>query len=383
MKNAILCATCLFRLVSILLLAAGLHGCENDGNDELPSPPRNLLVAWTNDDGTGELGIMTAHEPYRFLGQAMPVGADAVMRCSGGKLFVLSQHNGTVAIVDPETQNSQTIASVGNDEAIDVAVVDPDTAYVTRRTATHLLRVDIASGATTDAVDLSMYADDDGIPDLGMMAIHERRLFVQIRRVSASEPSGFAPPSYIAVVDLETEELVDTDPAMPGVQAIQLQGTAPKYKMQVISETNELIVSASGAFFDQGGIEVIDLEALETKGLVVREADGEVGADLGPFLMLNPDEGFLVFSTDFDLSSHLQRFTLEGGVDPPPELIVSVGYAVPALELDTTGDRLFFPDGGIDTRGIRVFDVATGIEQTTAPLMTSGRPSDILLACTD
>ena len=56
-----------------------------------------------------------------------------------------------------------------------------------------------------------------------------------------------------------------------------------------------------------------------------------------------PERGYLVFSTDFDLSSHLQAFSLSGGVDPGPQLHVQVGYAVPALEYDQRTDTFFVP----------------------------------------
>jgi hypothetical protein len=182
------------------------------------------------------------------------------------------------------------------------------------------------------------------------------------------------------VVKIRSERLVDVDPALPGIQAIALEGTPPKLKMQVMPRSQRLVVSATGAFFDAGGLEVVDLAALRSLGLVVREADGEVGADLGAFLMLDDDRGYLVFSTDLLLSSHLKRFTVSGGVEPGPELHVGLDYAIPALVRDAPTDTLFVPDAGFNASGIHVFDASTGTRLTTSASATAGPPSDLVLA---
>jgi len=286
-----------------------------------------------------------------------------------------------VSVVDPRRWTSRQIAFLGaNSEPEDIAVVNPQTAYVTRRMQTHLLRLNLTTGATKDVVDLSLFADSDGIPDLGTMAIHGERLFVQIRRLSADFP-GSVPPFYIAVVDLRTETLVDVDPQRAGVQAIELRGTSPKHKMQVIPETQQLFVSATGTTHDAGGIEAIDLRTLRTRGLVIRESDGLAGADAGPFVMVTPERGYLVFTTDADLSSHLAPFTLAGGIKPEGDLYISLGYAAPGVEFDEHTRALFFPDGGLDVnkQGIYVFDAVTERQLAHIRLPVFARTSDILL----
>lgn len=368
-----------------LLSAVALVACGGGGDTDapVPLPPETVLVAWTTADGDGRLGAMSTRAPWQFTGAPLTIGSDATLRCANGDLFVSSQSDGTIALVDISTQYIQLIASLGPSEPMDIVAVDTQTAYVTRRSATHLLRLDIKTGATTEVVDLRPFADSDGVPDLGMMATHEGRLFVQIRRDNSSAGLGYTPPPYIAVVDLASEQLVDTEPGIPGVQAIELLGTHPKHKMQVVSETSELFVSASGVMHDQGGIEVIDLETLRSKGLVISEAFDAIGADLGPFVMVTPDEGFLVSSTDWDASSHLQRFTIDGGVDPPPDLAQSIGYAAPSIVLDSRGKTLFFPSGQHDKMGIYAIDVTSGTLLTQELSKTSGIPSDVLPACSD
>lgn len=365
-------------LLGALLLAACSYTSDNSGDSE----PKPLLVAWTTDTGTGRLGRMSPDAPWNFMGSTLTIGGDATLHCAKDTLFVLSKGDGTVSRVDLSTQQVQIIASLGPSEPQDIVVVDNTTAFVTLRSATHLLRLNLATGATTNSVNLGQFADADGIPDLGTMAVHDGRLFVQIRRYNAAGNFGYQRPAYIAVIDIASEQLIDTEPTIAGTQAIELLGTAAKHKMQVLQNAAELFVSASGAVHDQGGIEIIDLNTLRSKGLVISEAFDAVGADVGPFVMITRDKGYLVSSTDLDASSHLQRFTRDDGVAPPPDLAQSIGYLAPAVVTDARRDRLFFPSGQAGKMGVFVIDIATGSLLTPTAIATNGRPSDVLLDCT-
>jgi hypothetical protein len=214
------------------------------------------------------------------------------------------------------------------------------------------------------------------VPELGNLLVHEGRLFVQVRRRDAN--GAFVPPAMLAVVDLASEALVDADPARDGVQAIELAGTSPKMAMQVIGDPPKLFVSATGGFFDAGGLERVDLATLRSEGLVIAEADGEVGADLGAFVMTSPSEGVLVFSTDLLLSSHLLPFSIPDGVAAGPEWIVSLDYFAPALAYDPATARLYYPHNGAGDTGVHVFDAATGARLTPSASPTPGPPADLL-----
>ncbi len=345
------------------------------------SMTRRLAVAW-NDyvSGTGVLQAMSTEPPWVFQTAPLQISSDSVLRSAGGRVYVVGRAEGTVAVVARDTWTTLQVYPLGGgSEPLDIAVVGPELGYVARRTATHLLRLNLLTGASAEVVDLGVFADADGVPDLGMMTVHEGRLFVQIRRVTLAERGGFALPAYLAVMDIASEQLIDVDPTTPGVQAIELQGAAPKGKMQVVRQTRILFVSASGDFFDAGGIEMIDLDTLQPIGMAVRESDGNVGADLGAFVMVTPDRGYLVCGTDLLLSSHLMPFTVSGGVEPGPELHFSLGYFAPTLVHDPATDTFFFPEGGFDGYGVHVFDALTGTRLTPEPVATTGQPTDLVL----
>ena len=183
----------------------------------------------------------------------------------------------------------------------------------------------------------------------------------------------------LAVVDIASEQLVDVDPVQAGTQAIALQGTFPKYKMNLLRDQRRLYLSASGTFFDEGGLEAVDVDALASLGLAIAETDGQTAADLGSFAMVAPDRGLLVSSTDLAPSSHLALFALAGGVQPE-ELWVTVDYRAPTLVHDPQTHTLFVPDGG-SANAVWIFDADTGEQLHRDPLALGGPASDLELLC--
>jgi hypothetical protein len=337
-----------------------------------------IAVAWNDSGaGTGMLGAISANAPWNVRRGPISVGLDSVLHAAFGKLYVASGGDRTVRVVDPATWSiERSYVLAPGDEPLDIHVASPDLAYVTRRGAKQLLELDLATGMTHDGARLDVFADADGIPDMGTMVSDGGRLFVQVQRANFDDPAP-SPQPLLAVVDLGSGQLIDVDPGRDGLQAIELDGTFPKMKMQVVHETAELFVSATGGFFDAGGIEVIDLETLQSKGLAIREADDFTGADLGPFVMVDPDRGFLAYSTDLLLSSHLHQFSVAGGVDPD-ELAVALDYFSPAIAFDPAANAVFFPIGGSLENGLHAFDAVTGARLTDHLIRTSGPPTDLI-----
>jgi hypothetical protein len=358
----------IFVLSTALASAVPLHGADT-----------GVAIAW-NDFGAnrGMLGLIGASEPWPALQSPIPVGLDSVLHSAFGKLYVLSDGDRTVRVVDPIAWTVERSHALGpSDELVDIKAVSPDIAYITRRNAKQLLRLDLRSGMTEEVLDLGVLADPDGVPDLGTMTVHDGRLFIQLQRQYFDGPPPYPRP-FIAVMDISSEQLIDTDPVRDGLQAIELAGTFPKMKMQVVQQTQKLFVSATGAFFDAGGIEMIDLNRLRTDGLVIREADDFTGADLGAFVMVTPDRGFLAYSTDLLLSSHLHQFSLTTGVDQR-ELAVALNYFSPAIEFDSATNSVFFPVGGMPDDGLLAFDATTGTQLSGQLIATSGPPTDLAL----
>ena len=336
-----------------------------------------VIVAWDETlSGPSFVRAIEADPPWAYATPALATDAQGVVHVSGNLVYHLSLLTGRLLVIDATDWTVERTHDFGAaEEPRDVTVVSATTAYLARAKSTQLARVDLVTGALTDVVDLGPFADADGFPEMERMIAFDGRLYVQLRRVDFSPSPGRPVPPMLAVVDLETEELVDADPTAPGVQAITLAGTSPRFKMQVLPTSRRLLLSATGAFHDGGGLEMIDLATLQSLGLVVPEFGGDVGADLGAFRMYTEQTGYLAFSTDLLLSSHLHRFSLSGGVEPT-EHHFALDYFVPHLALDRSGARLFWPEPG----GVHVFDTATGDRLTPAAIPFAGLPSDLELA---
>jgi len=357
-----------------LSLVASLFSAFDAAAAKAPVRQR-LAVAWTDAGGHGAVAAMRTKPPFTFLTEVLTIDPEPQLRFANGFLYAVSRPAGTITIINPRKWTIERVLQLGaNSQPIDIAVVNTRRAYVTRANATQLLRLNLRTGAGENVGDFSRVADSDGVPDFGTMVRQGDRLFVQIRRLNDAAPGGFEAPAGIAIVDLDTELLIDGDRSTPGPQAIPLQGTWPKLDMQLVRSRRMLVVNASGGFFDAGGIERIDLETLTSQGFEVAEADGNVGADLGAFLMTCRESGYLTYSTDLLLSSHLHRFSFTSGV-APAELSVSLDYEAPVLEHVTRQRRLFVPRAD----GVAVFDSRTGAPLLAQAVPTPAPPSDIAL----
>jgi hypothetical protein len=330
-----------------------------------------IVVAWDDPDQSASfVAAIDANPPFDFATPDLAVDPDGRVRTAFGKVLHLSRATGALSVIDPATWRiEEAIQLRAEAEPRDLAIAGARTAYVTRRNSAALLRVDLDTGQTTEATDLSPLGV--GSPDLVMetLLLHEGRLYVQL-----SAPLGSLDPSFVAVIDVATEQIIDADPVEPGIQAVLLQGTQPRFKMQIVPTTRQLMVSATGAFQDFGGFELIDIDALESLGVVVREFIDVTGNDLGAFAMITDDRGWLVYSTDIVLSSHLHPFTITAG-EGFPEAATSLFYFAPHIVYDPATDTLFWPE----PNGVQAFDGTTGIARQASPTPLSGAPTDLAL----
>ncbi len=317
-----------------------------------------------------------AHEiqnPWSFLPSPHAGGFDSIVRHFSGQHYVVCSDSDTVRVVDASTLlETHSFGTGAGLLARDICVVAPDRAYVSRYGATHLYRVNPQTGVGFDAVDLSVLADADGVPEMVMMERVGNRLFVQLQRLD--ENFAAVPPSLLAVVDLRTDTLIDVDPVKPGVQGIELVGTYPAYKMQVERAERRLYVSTPGPLLRGGGIEEIDLDTLQSNGWIATEL--VIGGDMTGFVLVSPELGYVLTHTDLTLSSHLTAFSRIDGSHQGEKFVTFT--QVDSLAFDAKTGQLFFPDGNA---GIRVFDAATGVQLSSTPVGAGDIfPTDVIVA---
>ena len=350
--------------VSLLLGTAAAAG---------PGKDATIFVVTGSFGGGGTLVSVQRQSPWEAVTVATLDSPDAVVQSFSGLIYVVEPATDLIRVFDDAGAEVRSF-SVG-DRTIprDILGVTRTRAYVTRAGSTHLYRVDPQTGVGSDVIDLGVFADADGNPDMERMATDGSRLFIQLRRLGPlpeAVPGGTN--GAIAVVDLASESLIDADPSTPEIDAIELDGPSPRLRMHVGGAGEFLLVSATDGnhLSLNGGVEYVDLPTLASEGFVL--AEGKLAA-LGGFVMTGESEGYFVFHTDIVASNHLKSFTISGGAVPGPEIVFDFGVYLDALLFDPGTGLLFMPAA---SSGLHVVDTATNEPVTLKPIPLPGFPID-------
>jgi CorA-like Mg2+ transporter protein len=337
--------------------------------------PDHAFVVTGDGGSPGNCATLDLDPPWNAITDREPVGARPFARHFLGVHWVVDQSpGGAIQAIDPVTFDTIVQFPVGGSPR-DILVSDPGHAWVTRYDSPWLLEVNPATGAPLDSVDLGVFADTDGIPEMVMMARDGDRLFVQIQRVNFIDQPPFL-PGLLAVIDLPTRTIVDADPVEPGVQAIALAGYWPDHRMQVESAARRLYVSTPGPRLDvSGGVEEIDLDSLTRLGFLVSEE--ALSVDVGGFVLVSATRGYYIGHTDIIPSSHLTSFSRPDGTRLT-EAYTGILYVNDNVAYDAATGQVFFPDSY--QGGIHVFDAFTDAQLTTTAIPTGEAPIDLLVA---
>lgn len=337
------------------------------------APGRAVVV--TTDFETGVLRTVGVARPRRVGSPDASIHSDAVVRVSGGMVFVLNRFLGdNVQRLDP-TRGLRTRFQCSTGPASnphDIVVVAPDKAYVTRYDRAELWVVD---PSVTDcarfrrgAVDLAPFADADGLPEMSQLAFVDGALFVTVQRLDRRR--GFAPTgsSRMVVVDTATDTVSGE---------IVLHGGNPFGDASGIGRdpaTGHLVIASAGNIFrvGDGGLERIDPATRTAAGAFFVD-ETAVGGNILDFVLLTPTKGYAVLQ-DASLANRLVVFDPSGGAAP------RTLYAKEAFFPDVTvgpDGLVWLADQGLPDPGIHLFDPATDRPVLTRPLRVGLPPFSI------
>ncbi len=338
-----------------------------------PRPDATIFVVTGSFGGGGTLVSVQRQSPWEAVTVATLDSPDAVVQSFSGLIYVVEPATDLIRVFDAAGTEVRSFSVGDRTRPRDILGVTRTRAYVTRAGSTHLYRVDPQTGVGSDVIDLAMFADGDGNPDMERMATDGSRLFIQLRMLGPLPEDATAEPhGAIAVVDLATETLIDAVPGTPQIDAIELVGPAPRLRMHIDGDGEFLLVSATDGDHLSlgGGVESVDLQTLASDGLLLAEAEL---AALGGFVMTGESEGYFLFHTDIVPSNHLQRFTIAGGPIQEPEIVFDFGVYLDALLFDPATGLLYMPAA---EGGLFVVDTATNEPVTRQPVLLPGFPID-------
>lgn len=362
---------------ALALLSLTAVGCTDGSVEEPPvvvDIPEFAFVT-TTDFQTGSSSAIAADSNRTTVVNVAAVHSDAVARYFDGLVYVVNRFGGdNIQILDP-TNGFVTVRqfSVGNgSDPHDIAVVSATKAYVTRYNDTKLWIVNPSSGQQTGAIDLAMFADSDGIPEMDYMTLVGGRLFVTLQRIDRNTNWGPTGVSYMVIVDVATNALIDPDPLSPGL-ALTLAGTNPFSTIETDPVSGNLCVASVGEWGTaDGGVETVDPVTLQSEGFVFAEAT--VAGDITDVVLVSADRGYVIFN-DASFNNVLAAFNPQTGASAGV-VYAPGGFVLRDVELSPAGE-LFVTDRTPTKPGIRSYDAVTGMEKTTDPIDVGLPPFDI------
>ncbi len=360
-------------VVSCLMVA-----CGNKDNPITSDPDlalqANLAIMTTTDYNSGNLSSLDLQTQVATLDH-LTIHSDAVVRVYRDRVYVINRlgQDNVIVLNRGDLKTPLTQYSTGNgSNPHDMAFASGDKAYISRYERTQLLIVNPATGDSLGAVDLSGFADADGLPEMSQLALYGNRLFVACQRLDRD--NGWVPTdaSAIAVIDVATDQVVDVDGNAAGVQGIAMAGKNPAGAAQ---RGDKWLLSHVDLFADltDGGIEVIDLANLRSEGIALGER--ALGGNLSSITMISDSEGYVVV-TDANFANMVKRFDL--ATQSVAGLEGLSGGFVPGL--GAFAGRLYVLDRGSvadpASVGVKVFDVNTD-RLVAGPISTGLPPSSI------
>jgi hypothetical protein len=290
------------------------------------------------------------------------VFSDAVARASGGLVYVINRLGAdNVQALDPASGYSTVLQfSTGSGmNPQDIAFASASKAYISLLGSTDVLIVDPSTGQQTGAINLSAYADADGLPEASQLAVKGDKLFIAAQNIYNWAPSG---TSRVIVADANTGAIM-ADVALP-------------YQNQTGSfvelPSGKLAIACAGNYgVNDGGLAIIDPAALTASaGGITEEA---LGGDLISVVMDTETTGFAVVS-DSSFNTILKKFnTATGAVS---DVYSTQGYKLFGMALN--GGELWVSDRTDANPGVRIFDSSTGAQLTSTPISVGLPPVSIL-----
>lgn len=337
----------------------------------------DALVAITTDFSTGSLSSLSLTPPFGATPDVAELCPDAVARSYGGLLYVVNRDCGNIQVLDPGAGfglvREFSVGAASNPQ--DICFVSATRAYVTRYEDEWLLEVNPSTGTIVDWISLAAFADADGIPEMHRMFLQGEELYVQIQRLNRLDGS-YAPvaPSWLAVVDVSTNEVVDVRGDLAGTQGVQLTTTNPNGPMTLDLGSGHLLVPTSGSFFGpaDGGIERVNLWSKSSTGLAVTEAT--LGGNLSRFTQWSARRAYAVVS-DASFVTHLVAFDPATGASLGT-VASSSGFNFYDCVTMAAGSYLYLADRDFIDPGVRVYNAATGAF-VTGPIPTGLPPSEL------
>ncbi|MDY6863644.1 MAG: hypothetical protein SV062_11750, partial [Thermodesulfobacteriota bacterium] len=141
------------------------------------------------------------------------IHSDAIAQYYRGKIYVINRLYGDNIMVFSTADLTSPILQFSTGALSNpyyMAFLNEEKAYVTLYEETDLLVVNPSTGAEITRIDLSSYADADGIPEMSSMVMLNGKLFVAIQRLDRNNFLSPTDYSQVVVVDTQTDTVLQS-----------------------------------------------------------------------------------------------------------------------------------------------------------------------------
>lgn len=332
---------------------------------------QNRAVITTTDFSTGSFSSLDV-TTNTATNDILTVHSDTAIRTYKDKVYILNRfgQDNIIVLNSDNLSTPLTQYSTGNGtNPQDIVFASESKAYISRYGHTQALIVNPVTGDSLGTIDLSSFADADGFPEMSQLALYNNHLFIACQRLDQN--GGFVPADFsvIAVVDITTDQLVDTDTTTAGIQGIVMTNKNPASASQ---QGSKWILSAVNTFTGtpDGGIEIIDLANLKSDGIAIDET--ALGGNVNALTMVSTNKGYVVIS-DASFANSVKGFDLTTKEVTTSLSNISGGF-IP--NLGSFGNSLYVLDQGSFTdptsAGVKIYDTTT--DQLAAGPISVGLP---------
>jgi hypothetical protein len=366
----------------VVALALGAVACGGGGGGGSSSAGAAsgteyaVAVTAAPDFASGATSVINTDPPRLARNDLLPTISDLAVACHGDAFYRIERFNAnnvTKFSVDAPGQviyqySTQDPGDTVSSNPVTLVFVDDHKAYLLRYGANKAWIVDPSApseaGFKLGELDLSAYADADGVPEMQAGVIVGGRLYMVMQRFESFTTLKTA---YVAVFDVATDQEIDTGKGVAdGLKGIPLQVKNP-LSIHYLADSGLIYVQAVGrnAFGAgpaeySGGVESLDPVSLETQ-LVLDDGDasdhpfGQVLA----MALVSATQGYFIGTEAFQ-DNTLYRFDPSSGavsrdVNGPLAIAGLFHQNLTSLALDRNA-RLWVGNGDPSAPGMVVLD---------------------------
>lgn len=345
---------------------------DTDTDDVRVEDPYHTALVVTSDFQTGAYSTISLND-HKVNKDIDFIHSDTVCHfdpLTDTPFLIMRLGSDAVDVLDPDTfeiLHEYSVEPMSNPQ--DIEVVAEGKAFITRFALPEMLIVNPMSGAEIGTVDLSAYADADGIPEVSGLTGMDGKLYANVSRLDRENYWSPAGDSYVVIIDAATGK-VD--------KGIKLAGTNPIGAPEYSKALGKLVVAQAGSYgtLDDGGVQLLDPTTGTAGDFVITEAI--LGGSLNKTVCVTETKCYSIIgaASDNGSNTHIVSFDPQTG-QKTGTLLEGSGWVYGDMALTPDNSELWIADRTAENSGVRIFSTATDTEVTPEPIRVGLPPSAI------